>query len=262
MKFKKFLNEEEEQSYITDEQIELIAKDCKPFLKEFFQSNSPNFLYSGRNSKELFLKKTIRKDRRPLNTKEPIQEKFDELFYKKFGVKPRSGGMFCTGNDATAMSYGKLYDVFPIGKYKIVWHKDIKDLFGDYVVNDYTNRPSVYFKNNWIMYNWRYLINVVYSYENKKDIWLTHILEEVYDKMTRYEETNEDKETFLKIWIKKVKDGVEDVLNQTVNSYKDNDLKNAIQSLSEIMLVCDEVYLVKHSYEFEPILKERLKNEI
>ena len=69
----------------------------------------------------------------------------DELFEKKFGWKPRSGGVFCTGSEATASGYGDAYIFFPIGDFEFLWSPKIHDLY-DHVT---TRKPvgSIFMKD-------------------------------------------------------------------------------------------------------------------
>ena len=49
------------------------------------------------------------------------------VFYRKFKWKPRSTGVFCTGDKEQAKGYGGLATVWPIGNFKYIWNPEIRD---------------------------------------------------------------------------------------------------------------------------------------
>jgi len=133
MRFKQYLNE---ASPPKEEILALIKKDCKPFLADWRKLKTDDFLLSGRNDKTFFTKKQVRKDRKPLDTLLDMHKIIDDWFYKKFGVKSRSNAVFCSFDIIITSGYGTPYLVFPIGKYKAVSSKNIKDLFRVAIIND------------------------------------------------------------------------------------------------------------------------------
>lgn len=58
-----------------------------------------------------------------------VHDKLDGLFYKKFGWKVRSEGVFCTGRKSETLMYGITYIIFPKGQFKFVWSPDVLDLY-------------------------------------------------------------------------------------------------------------------------------------
>ena len=125
MKFKTYLNE----SITVDEFIPMLEKDCQPFLKDWRKLSGTEFLYSGRSGNVDFEKRSIRKNRKPMNTERKYHEIADDWFYKKFGVRSRTNAIFCSFDDDVAKTYGNTYIIFPIGKYKAISSDIIGDLF-------------------------------------------------------------------------------------------------------------------------------------
>lgn len=66
-------------------------------------------------------------DRTPSDVGMKIHNKYDELFYEKFGRKARSEGVFASGYKRK--SYGKSYMFFPVNGYKFIWSPAIFDLY-------------------------------------------------------------------------------------------------------------------------------------
>jgi len=125
------------QSYINEDEtywkknIELIKKNCKPYIKlvKMFTDTSIG-LYRGVTKKNgTFYKITPRKDRRPSTTNPVVHKVLDDIFYDKFGWKARSEGVFVTSNMDVASSYGVSYLFFPIGKFDFLCSIQIDDLF-------------------------------------------------------------------------------------------------------------------------------------
>lgn len=107
--------------------LELIHKECKPWLREigsFDIKTIPNPVFRGvsDNIRLYRVKKGTRKvDRIPKLTQKEVFEIFDKAFAERFGWWVRSKGIF-TGSDYVAGSYGsQSYVFFPMGKYRYVW---------------------------------------------------------------------------------------------------------------------------------------------
>ena len=127
MRLKHHLTEEE----ISD-QIDLsaIIKDCKPFIRQL--KGAHNLLLRGTNKRNPgMLKVKPRQDRHPMSTPYTIQNLLDEYFKAKFGWAPRSSGVFVSGSLLTALFYGPVNSVWPIGNFKFVWSPVVSDLFAE-----------------------------------------------------------------------------------------------------------------------------------
>ena len=106
--------------------VEIIKRDCKPFL----ESGLTRLMYRGmRNKTKSFMKVPVRQDRKPKSTDRDIHNLADKWFDEKFGFKARSAAAFVTGDFNEALDYGALYAIFPIGDFKFVWSKKSFDLF-------------------------------------------------------------------------------------------------------------------------------------
>ena len=131
------------EKVINDKTVEIIQKiryDCRPFLKKLGNEHV-RLLYRGSHHRLPSyhnIKKFIpRKHRMPSDMNKRDHDMFNKSFYKKFGWKPRSEGVFCTGNEATASGYGDAYIFFPIGDFEFLWSPKIRDLY-DHV---HTRKP-------------------------------------------------------------------------------------------------------------------------
>lgn len=115
-------------SYLeADQLLELIHKECRPWLKEIGDFNITtvvNPVFRGVNqSIRLYriMKGARASDRTPKFTQKEVFEIFDKAFAERFGWWVRSKGVF-TGSEYIAYSYGSGQYVFmPMGKYRYVW---------------------------------------------------------------------------------------------------------------------------------------------
>lgn len=128
MKFYSYINEDIGFDNRDKKIIEYMEK-CKPFLKDWKKCNTDLLLMSGRKKLENYFIGTVRKNRRPMNTKKETHDTLNKLFKEKFGVEARGNSLFCTSLYSDAGSYGDAYVIFPIGKYKIIWSWDVGDLY-------------------------------------------------------------------------------------------------------------------------------------
>jgi len=124
-----------------------INKRCKPFLNEWLSAyNGKNLKiwYSGRDNKDSYYEGIIRTNRIPTSTSGKVHTDIDDYFYKEFGTRFRSNAIFVTGNLKEAMTYGKPYLIFPIGKYTFLWSDEIDDMFlySDILSRDVSKRKN------------------------------------------------------------------------------------------------------------------------
>lgn len=146
--FKQFIAEDED---FDDELMQLIKKDCGPFLEKsrnrglifrgvrgLTQDNVAGTVFDPIDEGEIkYWKKQVHKDRKPKDINVGIHKEIDQWFDKEFGIKARSQSMFCLGQNGRKVSlnqYGEVCVVFPIGDFKYVWSPRIKDLYNE--VND------------------------------------------------------------------------------------------------------------------------------
>ena len=140
MRLKNFMNEEKSKTEIGNEIIEIVKRDCKPFLKEMNK-----IIWRGSYIKYIYDYKEItpRKDRRPLDTASEWHKWADDYFSKHFGWKARSEGVFATFDKIATMNYGNPYIFFPIGNYKYIYspkildfYNDITEMYPSYIIKD------------------------------------------------------------------------------------------------------------------------------
>ena len=125
MRLTQYINETKE---IDPDDIDiLIEKDCNPWLKE--SKGIP--VYRGAKNKPYAYRGTVLTDRKPRDTDIQIQKTFDNVIQKKYGFKPRSSGLFVTGGLFQCQRYGRVYEIFPIGKFKFLWSATIRDFYAE-----------------------------------------------------------------------------------------------------------------------------------
>lgn len=123
------------QDYIIEEEkglayyIPKIQQECKPFLKDIKNAAGTLFRADGKSAGRPVWKKTIRKNRIPSDTDVDVSEGIDDLFYKKFGWKPRSQGLFCWPHFFDRGVVARMWMVFPVGNYKYIWSDTVDDLY-------------------------------------------------------------------------------------------------------------------------------------
>ena len=120
--FNQYINEK------TDDPIQLIEKNCKPFLKAVGDHTKIKIYRGVSKTTDPFWKRKVRKDRKPSLTSQLVHNALDDLFQKKFKVRLRSKCLFVTGKRTDAEGYGKVYSIYPIGNFKFYWHPKIEDI--------------------------------------------------------------------------------------------------------------------------------------
>jgi hypothetical protein len=85
--------------------------------------------YSDRGNVDGFVK-SVRKDRKPLDTHPEISKIIDDVFEKMFGWRPRSQGLFVFGKlkRAYAREFGTLCQIFPMGEFNYIHSNKVNDL--------------------------------------------------------------------------------------------------------------------------------------
>lgn len=102
--------------------IELIKKDCKPFLKH------KTIIWRGMYDKAEMGFRSVRKDRKPKDSS-VSQDLIMNAYLKERGLPLRSKSMFATTDQGMAMVYGEEYLVFPIGNFKSVYFSEVEDMY-------------------------------------------------------------------------------------------------------------------------------------
>lgn len=127
MKLQQYLTEAKSEEISEDKIIELIRKNCKPFLTEFNRLTPSLAIYRGARKGAPYRKFWPRIDRMPSDMHPDNSKRANRLGKEHFGWKWRTEGVFTTNDIFTAESYGVTHFFFPIGKYKYVYHPDIAD---------------------------------------------------------------------------------------------------------------------------------------
>jgi hypothetical protein len=103
--------------------LDLIKKDCKPFLKHNI------ILHRGMSKQGIDAgKKSTRKNRLP-RAGHALLTKFVEEFSKDNRLPSRTNNaLFCTPSNKNVNIFGISHLIFPIGKFDFVWWEAIEDL--------------------------------------------------------------------------------------------------------------------------------------
>ncbi len=138
MKFKQYLSESNGKTSIESILLTLY-KECLPYIKDTLNKRRRTtfdiFMYSGRSSnKDIFTGK-VRKDRMPKDSDQRVHDLLDQEFYYQFGWHARSNVLFTSGNYQQAKNYGKVYMIFPKGRYKSIYNPKYSDVI-DYMPED------------------------------------------------------------------------------------------------------------------------------
>ena len=72
----------------------------------------------------------VRKDRMTRDTHPQLSDLMDDFFEKKFGWRPRRTTVFAYGQQGRAdtETYGDLYRIYPMGKFRYIWGEGVRDL--------------------------------------------------------------------------------------------------------------------------------------
>jgi len=176
MRLKQFINESSGNTSL-EEILDLLWTKCNPFLKDLLTNGTfTGFMYSGRNDKRDIIKRKVRKDRYPKDTPPVVHEALDEIFDKEFGWKARSNAVFCTGDYNQAKEYGNVYMIFPVGKYKLLYNRNIKDLYARYNLDQMQIRFQMwYMENTTMIFIKNILMIMVKANKDTGNIGINHI---------------------------------------------------------------------------------------
>lgn len=279
MKFTDYIEESSKYDLQVYGIVQSLKKNCAPFIKELRKSGK-NFIWRGTNkvSKKTIVQLTPRQDRSPKDMPTEIHDELDERFYKKYGWRPRSEGVFTSPIKNHAKTYGEAYMFFPVGKYEYLYNPKIDDLFsyieGEPSIYDvFTNDDDLVSTHEEEYYNmygenssgtWHYLGTDTYEqYE-----------EDAYESAAESEGINvEDLNSANMEWMpdveiedfisekqEELRSEAEDLLNEIINNYRGTNLALATRMRSEIMFRCKKYYLVHEKFEHsmtEYILKDK-----
>jgi hypothetical protein len=155
MKFLNYLNE--------SDSVDFIKKKCRVLLGIY--TDNGKYFYRGTRNTERMKLIVPRQDRIPMNMPKNVHAFLDELFYDKFGWKPRSSGVFVSSNEMEAKAYGsftknKVPIFLATDPFKVVWSPKVPDLFvylhgygiisGDGPLSEYQKKKIVDVVNTYI----------------------------------------------------------------------------------------------------------------
>lgn len=124
MRLERYINDTEYNNIIVKE----LNKNCSEYIN--IAKKGTEILYRGTRRTILNYEKFVpRTDRKPTDTPRKTHKILDELFYKNFGWKPRSEGVFATSTWHVADSVGTAYWFFPVNGFKFIWSACISDLY-------------------------------------------------------------------------------------------------------------------------------------
>lgn len=242
MKFYKYLNEELNTDTELYDFLTTLKKECGTYLKNFKGDYSDTFLMSGRPDNNPFIKKKIRKDRMPLDTPRELHDLMDSVFKEEFGFKARSESMFCWSSrvDETTPSYntyGDLYLIFPVGDYDLLYGEKVTDLF---------NEVSLIIHYAFGKFDTIDGKDVRYNTSN----WsLKKMLSNLNQEVTFYREGSEKTSRVYKA--KEIHEllvsEIGKIIKTKYTKVKNGKAKN-VGSVTEIMLHCDYVYMLRMEY--------------
>lgn len=146
--FKSFLAESDDRQMSFDDMIEIIKRDCKPWLDVV--KNLPRgkrMIYRGMStaSTASLNKKSVRVNREPRHSDKWLHDLLNNFLFKKFGTKYRSEALFVTPSTTVAKGYthkrgetfdtGAVYLIFPIGSVDYCFSETTKDVTWDIMAN-------------------------------------------------------------------------------------------------------------------------------
>jgi len=257
MRLQTYITEKKEDSEKT---IELIKKNCGPFLKELKQTGKKQFLYRGYETVSgTITKKRSRNDRRPRDMDETTSEYLDDLFKRKFGWFARSAGIFAISKRGDTIEYGTPYLFFPIGKYKYIWSPSVDDLYTkindrnlsleDDFLENYENHWNAKYGEYSGNGTWKYNDIEIEQAESESEVMIEVMKNQKLFGIKDCDDFNWSLIEFipnitLEEYVEIEEDKQKEKLKDLISSYINKKLKQAIDFGSEITFSCKEYYLV------------------
>lgn len=218
--------------------IELIKNDCKQFLSE---ADAPIFRGSKTlDADKLIQSRRVRVDRQPLDTVSVISNALDLALERIAGFKPRSQAVFATGDKATAHHYGKTFLIFPKGDFKFIYSERIRDFYSDIVLGtDDRLREKVFNIGE-------ELLKKEYKVSNLKDTQLF-----ARDDIDLYIMERDPYIIFEKAPEHIIVELVNKIIELNPTWYSTDDVNKGIHSKNELMIHCNEYYVVSENALFK-----------
>ena len=135
--FKIFLQEEEEFDQKINETVQLIKKDCAPYLAARGKTRlyrglknldtKTSVFKDGENDNKLVLNIPVRKDRTAKDSGAWLHKALGNFTKEAYGKNYRTEAVFAAGSTNTASTYGQPFQIFPKGDFDYIWSPYILD---------------------------------------------------------------------------------------------------------------------------------------
>jgi hypothetical protein len=240
------VQQKEPVNLLFDEQVwPTLERDCKKYIKEiapiFRNDPTSNFLYRGAQvgDKHSMYKQTSHvKTGRKSKLMDTAGHAVMNIAFKKVLGWPVRNGVLTISKDRHAKMFGNVWLFFPIGDYKYAYNPDIQDL--NYAFDNNTFLNATYRDKIMKWEDWWYH----YNRDNKLTFSDDH--------------DDHDEEYF-----RKNPDQAQQIIGafkllDFARTYKEDDLKLAIDKKVEVSFNCDSYYLVNYYNDYE----ERIKNKL
>lgn len=220
MRFNHYLLEEASPEDL--QMVEEIKQNCQKYIKFVKSLRPPRILDRESNSvtkANKIVKYVPRKDRKPMDTHLLIHKVIDNILYEKFGWKPRSEGVFCDGRPIDRHNHLFSNLLFPAGDFSYLWSPEIEDLYMD--------------------------LGEVFS---KGGFGL--LTKESYRNVAKILVAGEDEKGNYKKAMR--------IIRKNLDTYTDKGLERAMKSGNEIMIRCNEYYMIPDKLGLHSIINDLL----
>jgi hypothetical protein len=215
---------------VIDDIFDDIEKKCKEYLNML--KIDGKILWRG-----MYIDKDIdiiipRKDRKPKDSPEIIQNILDDLFEEKFGIRPRSQGTFAYQTQSKYNQYGTEYMIFPVDGFKYVWSYDVVDFY--VLLRDIIGYSGIDFLKTYKNYD----NNILKNYYNKNQTKIYNV-DDIFN---------------VDDWLRIMSmENIKEKLKKIVEEYQDTDLDYLLKKGTddkEVCIVCDEYFAISEEYKY------------
>lgn len=282
MRFNNYLYEwNPDDLYMLEGHWKSVEEKCSQVLKALRSCSNKKLLFRGMGDivRDIPFIKDVRKDRKPKDTHEGVSRIIDDMFYDKFGFRPRSQGLFCFGMSSKnpflddIIDFGQSYVIFPIGNFKFIWSPQIDDFYV-YMIKHSISKKSVALTGDKSVsmesWKWKYgkgafegtwkFQDITIEVTDKKGMSQRTAIERVMLEFTKEDITELPKDIYNKLydgikqdleWIPVVpfpsfleaeRSSAREGLLNMVESYKKTNFCEALKSGNEITIFCDKYY--------------------
>jgi hypothetical protein len=133
--FREFLTGNEA---MLEKMASILARDCRQWLVDsncvpVYRGMHADAIAAqgvegeGVDVSENLFKQRVKKDREPLDSPKWLHDLMNKKMVADFGIPFRSQSLFAMRNEDTASNYGKVYMVYPMGRYDYAWSPIVSD---------------------------------------------------------------------------------------------------------------------------------------